>query len=318
MHRRTTSAGSTKRLGVFGRRMPARGLRRTTAIRATTWPGEVRGTSIPRTSPCPLGCGTASWTGWCRCHTATGSPSGSLGPNWSSARAKATGPRSSATGTTCSQPWSAVSVLLGQVFEVQRAGLRDAFLGFVVDSDDAEAFGVAVGPFEVVHQGPGEVAADVCALGDGVGDRGEMGGEVGRAVDVVDVPGLVGVVVEGGAVLGDDHREAGVVAGDADQQLGEAFGDDLPVHRGAWLAERYVAADREAVGIDGAAVLGVPGELLAEVVVDPEHVDRSGDDLEVAIDHRQLDTLGHQVRDDVGRVPAVYERVEVDPPAHPV
>lgn len=80
-HRRTTSGGSTKRLGVFGRRMPARRLRRTTAMRATTWPGEVRGTSIPRTSPGPFGCGTATWIGWSGCHTATGSPSVSLRPH---------------------------------------------------------------------------------------------------------------------------------------------------------------------------------------------------------------------------------------------
>ena len=44
----------------------------------------------------------------------------------------------------------------------------------VVDVDDAEAFGVARGPFEVIEQAPGEVATDGYALAARIQKRGEV------------------------------------------------------------------------------------------------------------------------------------------------
>src|SRR6185436_18124445 len=52
------------------------------------------------------------------------------------------------------------------------AVLDDALLGFVVDVDHAETLGVAVGPFEVVDQGPAEIAAQASAVFDGAVCRG--------------------------------------------------------------------------------------------------------------------------------------------------
>lgn len=57
-----------------GQRTCARHSRRTTAMPATTCHGAARGTSIRRASPSQPGCGTATWIGWSRCPTATGSP----------------------------------------------------------------------------------------------------------------------------------------------------------------------------------------------------------------------------------------------------
>ena len=45
-----------------------------------------------------------------------------------------------------------------------RAFLQRSLQRCEVHVDDAEAFGVAEGPFEVVEEGPDEVAADVGAL----------------------------------------------------------------------------------------------------------------------------------------------------------
>jgi len=50
---------------------------------------------------------------------------------------------------------------------------RCAGEGFAIDGDQAEFGPVAVGPFEVVEEGPVEVAADVCAFIDCFGEAGE-------------------------------------------------------------------------------------------------------------------------------------------------
>ncbi len=55
-----------------------------------------------------------------------------------------------------------------------RARLRRALQRLVVDVHQAEALGEAVGPFEVVEQRPGEVAADVGALPDRVVHGAQM------------------------------------------------------------------------------------------------------------------------------------------------
>jgi hypothetical protein len=91
---------------------------------------------------------------------------------------------------------------VGGVPEPEGAAFGGAGLGGVVDADEAEACRVAVGPLEVVEEGPGEVAADVGPAGAGLGDGRQMGGEVGGAVGVVDEAVGVGTVVVGGAVLG--------------------------------------------------------------------------------------------------------------------
>ena len=80
-----------------------------------------------------------------------------------------------------------------------------AFLGFEVDVVDAEAVGVAVGPFVVVEQAPEEVAADGDAFGDAAVEVGEVVAEVHDAVGVVDV-----------AVGGEDVGGGGSVFGDVD------------------------------------------------------------------------------------------------------
>src|SRR6476660_6956590 len=84
-----------------------------------------------------------------------------------------------------------------------RAPLGDAGLGAVVHVDQAEAFVVAFGPFEVVHEGPREVAADVHAVGDRLAYRGKVAAQVVDAFGVADLAVRIHVVVERGAVFRD-------------------------------------------------------------------------------------------------------------------
>jgi hypothetical protein len=64
----------------------------------------------------------------------------------------------------------------------------------MVDRDKAELGTVAFGPFEIVEGGPMQVATDVDAFADCLGERGQMGVQVRNAFVVV---------VGGDAVLGD-------------------------------------------------------------------------------------------------------------------
>src|SRR5690242_7010464 len=68
------------------------------------------------------------------------------------------------------------------------AVLDRARLGGVVDSHDAEALPVAVGPLEVVHQRPHEVPLHPRARGDGGVHGGEVFAQVGGAFGVGDAP----------------------------------------------------------------------------------------------------------------------------------
>src|SRR3954454_24150672 len=109
-----------------------------------------------------------------------------------------------------------------------RAVLGGALEGLEVDVDEPEALGVAEGPLEVVQQRPHEVAAQVDALADRAVGRAEVPVEVLDADRVVDLAVVALLVGDGGAVLGDVERYAGVVAADPREELVEALGIVLP------------------------------------------------------------------------------------------
>ena len=155
------------------------------------------------------------------------------------------------------------------------AALQCTTLGVVVDAHDPEALVVAAAPLEVVHQRPREVPADVHAVGDRTGHGDEVTVEVGDAVGVLHQPVAGGRVVVGRAVLGDGDRDA-VVALQAHEQLVEAVGLDLPPHG---------RQRRRPVDEDHAQRLRarVRAHARGEVVVDAEEVDRTRDDLQVAL-----------------------------------
>ena len=67
-----------------------------------------------------------------------------------------------------------------------RARFRRALERAVVDVDETETLGEAVGPFEVVEQRPGEVTADVGALLDRVMHGTQMRSEVVDTQRIVD------------------------------------------------------------------------------------------------------------------------------------
>ncbi len=188
----------------------------------------------------------------------------------------------------------------------------------VVHVHQAEPLRVAVGPLEVVQQRPGEVAAHVRAPLPRRRHRGDVRGQVRRAVRVGHVAGRVRLVVERRAVLGDHHRHARVVLRQPHQQVGEPLRHDLPVHRRDRPSHRHGLGHRVPVRVLGAAGGVHTGQQVARVVVHPEHVDGLTDDREVAVDHRQLHPARRQVVDDVTRVLPAQQGIQVDPRAQPV
>ena len=110
-----------------------------------------------------------------------------------------------------------------------RALLQRSFQRGEVDVDDAEAFGVAEGPFEVVEEGPDEVAADVRALLDGAVDGEDVVAEVVDAERVLSGSVDGGRwIVERGAVFGDVDRRGAVAVAEPGRTVGEALGEDFP------------------------------------------------------------------------------------------
>ncbi|CAM5469216.1 hypothetical protein SALBM217S_10431 [Streptomyces griseoloalbus] len=134
--------------------------------------------------------------------------------------------------------------------------------------------------------------------------RRQLPGEVVLALGVVD--GAVGAdhVGERGAVLGDVDPASAVLVREAQQEVLDAAGVDLPVHAGALHA---VPADGGGVG---GGPVGVGGDHLREVVVEADPVERDGNGLEVAGPFGEFD--GVDLAHVLGEAPAV-DRVE--PPA---
>src|SRR5476649_2041055 len=92
----------------------------------------------------------------------------------------------------------------GDHFLVERgAELGRALLRRVVDMDQAEARGVAVGPFEIVQQAPQEIAAHGNPLRRRALELRQVVAQVHYAIDVVDEAVGRRLVGSGGAVLGD-------------------------------------------------------------------------------------------------------------------
>src|SRR5262249_39699579 len=74
-----------------------------------------------------------------------------------------------------------------QVGVPARRGLRDSSLRRIVHIDKSKAMGIARAPFEVVEQGPHEVAAHVGAGGDGRTQGSHVEGEITAALQVAEV-----------------------------------------------------------------------------------------------------------------------------------
>ena len=95
--------------------------------------------------------------------------------------------------------------------EVERV-FGAAVLRLVVDMDQAKAFAVAEGPFEIVEQRPDEIALDRDPGGDRVLHRAEIAAQIADAPLVADMPVGLDPVGKGGAVFEDVDRQIAAVA----------------------------------------------------------------------------------------------------------
>ena len=174
--------------------------------------------------------------------------------------------------------------------------------------DDAEALVIPVGPLEVVHQRPLEVAAHIHPFLDGGTDRAEVGVEIGDAPRVVADAIDDGIVV-GAAVLGDvDRRQVRVRGREADQQSPQPIGRDGPAHVGLRTVRREGHGTAHARGGQPAPA-GLSTHVIVVVVVDAKPVERLRDALEIArLDGHTAERL--EIVDRVRRVAAAEHRLE--------
>src|SRR6266699_4281053 len=106
----------------------------------------------------------------------------------------------------------------------------DAALAGIIHVDQAEALAVALGPLEVVQEGPHDVALDRNTLAHNLGNVLNVRPQVVYALLVVNVVVAVPVIVEGRATLRDNQSFWGVLSVNARQYDEEAIGEDLPAH----------------------------------------------------------------------------------------
>ncbi len=164
---------------------------------------------------------------------------------------------------------------------------------------DAEALAIAFGPFEVVHQAPDEIAADVHAARDRIRDGDQVRFDVLAALLVVDAAGHDVVLVRR-AVFRDEQGRQLVIAIQAQQQLCETLRRHFPTHVG----HCSTAACRQ-------RSVGAAGEDRRTVVIHADEVERLRDELRIAGSHCRC--VRAEMLDDVRWVATFEKRVHVPP-----
>jgi len=95
------------------------------------------------------------------------------------------------------------------LFEPLEGVFSGSFLGLIIDECETESCGVAICPLEVVHQRPGEVAANVNSIFTGSqGDVADVLSVVVASVDVIESTFFDGIVGVSPSVLGHDNLHA--------------------------------------------------------------------------------------------------------------
>ena len=200
----------------------------------------------------------------------------------------------------------------------------------IVDVDYAESFRVTPGPFEVVHQRPDEVPADVDAGRDRIAHGPQVAVEIGDSVDVVDDSVGADGIGECGSVLGDrpaadpGYSRATRTSNSVNEpgSIGQPMsvcGPPCGMAYARWLPGQIDGSSAPLRIIHPA--LGQP-QLVAglhrrnprrRVVVDPQPVGYLVDRRQVTVAHeRPVGQVG-RVGQQVGRVAPAQDRIEEDP-----
>ena len=121
-----------------------------------------------------------------------------------------------------------------------------------------------------------------------------------------------GLVGEGRPVLGHDDACRTVVTMQLDEQVGQALRFDGPGHRCGLHARREDRPCSERAGQLVGAWFGtrLGGDRVSAVVVDSQEVERTGDDLQVAIADEPHVAHRPVVLDQLGRIPPAKERIQ--------
>jgi hypothetical protein len=97
---------------------------------------------------------------------------------------------------SASQAGDPVAIPQGAVFQ-------DAFLGGVIDVDQAKALGIAFSPLEIVHQRPGEIAVQGYACLNSIGGMSNVAFHEGDTLWVVHLasPNIIYAGTSGGGIF---------------------------------------------------------------------------------------------------------------------
>ena len=186
-------------------------------------------------------------------------------------------------------------------------GLRPALHRLPVHLHQTEMLGVPEPPFEVVEQGPDEIALQVGAVLDGAvaGQQVVADEEDPRAV--LRLPGRSDPVAICCTVLGHIDRDVAVVVAEIDKLLVQPVGLDRPAHVGVFGPLRR----RPEIGAEQPA--RIDHLMHAAIVVEPQEIDRLANCLHVPRLDQRL-----EVGDQAVGVLALEQRVQARPVPHRV
>src|SRR5579884_1785153 len=111
----------------------------------------------------------------------------------------------------------------GAIFE-------NAALSGIINVDEAEAFGVAFSPLEVIQQRPDEIACQRCSFQNGFSCLPDIFLQEIDAPGIVHLPILADCIGKGSTILGNIQARDRVFLMHAYQQLADASRVDLPFH----------------------------------------------------------------------------------------
>jgi len=106
--------------------------------------------------------------------------------------------------------------------------LDGALLRAEIYIGQTKALRIAFGPFEIVHEAPVMISADVGAVQHGAAKRVQVAAQELDAAFIGDAAVFVGGIEIGAAILSDFQGRGFVFAGDAENEIVEAVGPDFP------------------------------------------------------------------------------------------
>src|SRR5882757_5893092 len=109
--------------------------------------------------------------------------------------------------------------------------LRRPHLRIIIDPHNTEALVIPIGPLKIIHQRPSEIPPHIRTPSNSSSHRPDVLSQILRPIVILNETALISLVIERRTILGNHHRNTGIVPMQPNQQLSDPLRHDLPAHR---------------------------------------------------------------------------------------